>query len=100
MTADLLASVVSVVLSLAFAYIPGVKTWFDARDGTQKAGIMAILLIAVAVGSFATSCAQVLALSIACDKSGAVGLAQILVAALVANQSSYLLLVKPFRNSQ
>ena len=100
MTADTLASVVSVFLSLAFAYVPGVKTWYDAREGTQKAGIMALLLIVVAAASFAASCGQILALGISCDKSGAVGLAQILIAALVANQTSYMLLVKPFQNSQ
>lgn len=95
MNGDTLASIAGVILSLAFAYVPGVKDWYAALEATQKAGLMALLLIAVALGVFAASCGQIISVGITCDKQGAVGLIQILIAALIANQSSYLLLVRP-----
>lgn len=95
MDANTLASIAGVILSLVFAYVPGVKEWYGKLDATQKAGTMAILLIAVALGVFAASCGQVVSVGITCDKQGAVGLVQILVAALIANQSTFLIAVRP-----
>lgn len=97
MNADTLSQIVGIVLSLAFAYIPGVKDWYDLRSKTEKAAIMAGLLIVVALGIFGASCGQLVSVGITCDKAGAVGLVQILIMALIANQSAYVLLVKPYR---
>lgn len=97
MNADTLGSIVGVILSLAFAYIPGVKDWYDQRTSTEKAGIMALLLVAASLGIFAASCGQLVSVGITCDKAGLVALAQILIMALIANQGAYTLLVRPFK---
>lgn len=99
MSADTLSQIVGIVLSLAFAYIPGVKDWYDLRSKTEKAAIMAGLLVVVALGIFGASCGQLVSVGITCDKAGAVGLVQILIMALIANQSAYVLLVKPYQPS-
>ena len=100
MSSELLVSIVAFLLSLALAYIPGVKEWFESLDGPGKARVVAVGLIAVSVGVFALACANVLVLfglQIACTAASAVELLKILVAALVANQSTYTLLVRPFK---
>lgn len=90
MTSDLLASISGIVLSLLFSYIPGVRQWYNALAGESKRLVMAGLLLAVAVGVFALACAGYTGAA-TCDERGAVGLVRILVLALVANQSTYLL---------
>lgn len=97
MTAEQLAQIAGVILSLAFAYIPGIKERYDLLEATQKASVMAGLLILVALGAFAVSCGGLYNVGITCDKAGAVGLIQVLIAALVANQGTYVLLVKPYQ---
>lgn len=97
MNADTLSAIVGVILSLAFAYIPGVKDWYDQRLPTEKAGLMALLLVAASLGIFAASCGQLVNVGITCDKAGVVALAQILIMALISNQGAYTLLVRPFQ---
>jgi hypothetical protein len=87
-TAEQLAMVAGVILSLAFSYIPGVSDWYAQRDGTEKRLIMAGLLLAVAAGAFGLSCAQVLS-TVTCTRDGALGLVYAFIAALVANQTAY-----------
>lgn len=96
-TAELVASIAGGLLALGFAYIPKVKDWFDLRTAQEKAGIMALALIVVSVGIFAAGCASLFNVSIACTQQGAVDLVKILVSALVANQSLYLIAVKSFK---
>lgn len=95
MNSDTLASLGAIVLSLGFAYVPKLKDWYSALESTQKAGLMAVLLIVLSIAIFAASCGQVIQVGITCDKQGAVGLVQILVSALIANQGAFLLLVRP-----
>jgi predicted transporter len=102
MTAELLAAIVMSVYALIFAYIPGVKTWYEAKSSEAKAGFMAISLIVITIAIFALTClglAASLNITATCDQKGAIELIKILVAALVANQSTYLLLVKPFKKA-
>lgn len=100
MTAEQLSAIAGVLLSLAFAYVPKVKEWYTARQPTEQAGIMAALLVVVAVGAFSLSCAQFVSLNLTCDKSGVSGLVAVLFNALVANQSAYVLLVRPVKKAQ
>jgi len=97
MTAELLASTLAVILSLLFSSVPGVKDWYDALDGTTKRLVMAAGLLLVAAGSFGLACASLagdFGLALTCDKPGLIGLVQSFVAALVANQATYLLTVR------
>ena len=98
MDAQLLSGIAGVVLSLAVAYIPGVDAWYAGKDAKAKARVMALLLIVVSAIIFALACAKLAAdfgLNVVCDRSSLVSLVKILIAALVANQSAFALLVKP-----
>jgi len=96
MTTDQLSALAGVILSLAFAYVPGLSNWYNALDGMYKRLVMAGLLVAIAAGAFGLSCANVIA-SVTCDRQGALGVINALIAALVANQSTYILLVRKSR---
>ena len=91
MSAELLASVFGVVLSLFFSYVPGVKAWFDALTKAQKQAFMGVGLVLVAGATFGLSCAGLVDVGVTCDQAGALGLVNVLIAALIANQSTYLI---------
>lgn len=97
MTAETLSQYVAVILSLVFAYVPGIESWYNALEAKQKAGVMALLLIATSLVIFGASCGAIINVGITCDKQGIVALGSILLAALTANVGSYVLLVKPFQ---
>jgi hypothetical protein len=91
-----------VLLSLLVAYVPGVNGWYQAQDPKGKAAIMAGLLLLVTLSIFGLSCAGLavdFGLSVTCTKVSAIGLVRVFIAALVANQSAYLLL-RPYRAKQ
>jgi len=90
MSAENLGSIAGVLLSLLFSYIPGVNAWFAALAKEQKQMTMGVLLVVVAVGSLALACAG-LYTNLLCTRDGALELAKVLVAALVANQATYLI---------
>ena len=100
MTAEQLASYAGIVLSLGLAYIPKLAEWYDSQTPKAKAGIMALLLAVVSLVIYGLSCAGLAAqfgLNIVCDQDGAVQLVQIFIAALIANQSIYLIGVRPIK---
>jgi hypothetical protein len=90
MTAVLLSSIVAIVLSLLFSYVPGLNTWYAALTGEWKRVGMAVLLLLTAGAVFGLSCAQVLTY-VTCDQVGAIGLVKIFVAALIANQATFVI---------
>ncbi len=89
MSAEQLSAVAGVVLSLAFSYIPGLQGVFDPLTPTEKRLVMASLLIIVAIAAFLAGCRGLLAIT--CDQPGVLGLVTSLVAALVANQATFLI---------
>ncbi len=90
MTAEQLAAIAGIVLSLLFSYIPGLSDKYASLDPTQKRLIMAGLLLLVAGGVFAGSCGG-LWNTVVCTKKDALGLLYVFISALIANQSAYLL---------
>lgn len=96
MTVEQLGAIAGVILSLAVAYIPRVSDWYDGLDAKGKARAMGALLAGSAAGVFALGCAGVLAL-VPCTTAGALDLLNVLVAALVANQATYLIAVRPWK---
>jgi hypothetical protein len=90
MTTELLASIAGIVLSLAFSYLPRLSNWFDKLPPQYKRVCMGGLLVAVAGAVFSLSCGGIVA-SVACDRAGLLGLVKVLIAALIANQSAFLL---------
>lgn len=90
MTAEQLAALAGTVLSLALSYIPGLSTAYGNLDTTAKRLVMGVLLVAVSVGAFALACGNVIA-DVTCDRGSALGLVSALIAALVANQATFLI---------
>lgn len=94
MTAEQLSALAGVILSLAFSYLPGLAPWFDKLETTVKRLVMALLLLVVAAGAFGLSCAGVVDAA-TCTQAGAWSLLNVFVAALVANQATYLISPQP-----
>lgn len=90
MTSEKLAGMAGMLLSLVFSYIPGIREKYDALDTIQKQLVMLASLAAVTGVVFGLSCAGVMD-GVTCTKTGAIGLLQAFISALVANQSTYLI---------
>jgi hypothetical protein len=90
MTSELLASIAGIVLSLGFSYIPGLSVWYAKLDGIYKRLLMAGLLLLTAAAAFGLSCADIFA-TVKCSQDGVIGLVEVFVLALIANQSTYLI---------
>ena len=97
MTAALLSSIGGVAISLLFAYVPGLRNWFGKQGGTRKRAVMAGILLAVAVVAFGLACWPAAAglVALACSEAGVLELAGAYIAAIVANQATYSLAVRP-----
>jgi len=101
MTAELLAAISGIVLSICFSYIPGLSKWFGELTDEYKRLLMLGLLAVVAGAAFGLACAGFaadLGITIPCDKSGAVELVKAFIAAAVANQAAYKL--SPYSQSR
>ena len=94
---ELLGVIASGILSLLFAYVPGLSDWFEPKTPKVKAGLMAILTILIAVAVFALFCGGFIAvIGLVCGKSGLTQVLWTIVLALVANQTTYLMFVRPY----
>ena len=94
MNPELLSSICGVLLSLAASYIPGFSGWYTSLDGVVKRLAMLGLLAAVALACYGLACAGLsgeLGLSLACHQPGALALMRAFMAALVSNQSAFLI---------
>lgn len=91
MSAEGLALISGIVLSLVFSYVPGLEGWFDALEGTSKRLIMLGLLALTAVGVFGVACLGWFNTGVTCNQAGAVVLVEAFFVAMVANQSAYLI---------
>jgi len=89
-TAEDLAAIAGVMLSLAFSYVPGLRNRYEPLDSVWKRVIMAALLLLVAVAIWFLSCAEIVS-AVSCTREGILALARVFIVALIANQSAYLL---------
>jgi hypothetical protein len=92
MTAEILSATCGVILSLIFSYIPGRESWWANLEAAKKRLVMLLLLVLVAVMSFLFACigwATDIGYTMACNRSGFVGLVTALIYAIMANQSAY-----------
>jgi hypothetical protein len=92
-TPEQLGAYAGIVLSLALFYIPGLNDWYSAQIPQKQAGIMALLLLGATLVIFGLSCANWYT-TVSCDYAGAKQLVSVFIAALIANQSTYMLVRK------
>ncbi len=97
MTDNAVASLAGTLLARLFWYAPGLRDWYEALDGVRKAQVMAGLLLLAAGGLYAAACYTPLSVGVTCGEPGLWQLLEMLMAALVANQATYLLAVRPTR---
>lgn len=98
MTDNIIASLAGALLSLLFGYAPGLRPWFEALEPTRKALVMLLLLAVAAGGLYGAACYTPLgAAGITCDEAGLWTVVRLFLAALVANQATYQIGVKPSR---
>jgi hypothetical protein len=86
-----LAATAGVVLSLVFSYVPGVKGWFDGLPTDGKRLVTGLSIIVVAGAVFGLTCGNVIGSTVACSKQGGLDLLGAVIAALVANQATFVL---------
>ena len=98
MTDNLLVGIAGILLSLGFGYIPGLSDWYAALDGVRKAPAMAVLLLGAAVGVFLAGGYSPWQFA-TCDEAGMWGLVELLITALVANQATYQIAVRPGKSA-
>lgn len=90
MTVEQLGAIAGVILSLLFSYVPGLSDKFNALEPVVKRLIMAGLLLLVAIGALALSCANII-VTVECTQAGLIALINVYIAALVANQAAYMI---------
>lgn len=102
MNAQMLAGILAVLLAFGLSYVPKFGPWFNAQPSETKVQVTGAGLVVITAVIFGLSCAGFAAqlnLSVTCDQAGAFSLGQILLAALIANQSAYSLFVRPFKQN-
>ena len=87
MTDNVIASLAGALLALLFGYAPGVRQWYEALEPTRKALVMLLLLAVAAAVLYGAACYTPLGPASS----------QVIPAALVANQATYQIGVKPSR---
>jgi len=98
MESNLLVGLAAAALSLLFGYVPGLREWYEGLDSVRKAQVMGALLVIVAVGVFLAACYTPWQVA-TCSEEGAWQLVELLIMALVANQATYLIAVRPARTT-
>lgn len=89
-----LAAVAGILLSLVFSYIPGVHAWYVALESRSQSLVMLAALAVVTAGVYGLSCAG-WSSAVTCDSGGVKALVSTFVAALVANQATYVISPQP-----
>lgn len=94
MTTLELTTYASIVLSLVFSYVPSLSDWYAVQSATNKRLVMLAALVVVTLGAFGISCtplAVTLGLTVACTTAGAYALIPAFVAAVIANQATFVI---------
>lgn len=88
MDAKLLTMIAGVILSLAFSYIPKLKTWFENQSPNTKRLVMLGAIALAAGGAFGLACLGRFD-GLACTQAGAWDIVELLFLAAIANQTAY-----------
>jgi phosphoglycerol transferase MdoB-like AlkP superfamily enzyme len=93
LSADVLAGLAGMVISLACSYVPGIAPLWGTLDGAWKRLVMAVMLIVVSIVIVVLACAGVLQ-GVECSRNGVWAVLSALFSALVVNQSVYAITAK------
>lgn len=96
LTSELIVSLSGIVVSLFFAYFPGVKAWFDALNPIHKPLWNLGVLFVVAAGAYLYGCR----LDAACLQAGLENAILAFIGALVANQTTFAVAVKQVKRAR
>jgi hypothetical protein len=99
MTENTVGMLAGALLALLFGYAPGLRQWYEALEPTRKALVMAGALLIAALLLYGAACYTPWDVGVTCDEAGFWQLAQLFIAALVANQATYLVGVRPSRSA-
>ena len=97
MIIEAINGIAAILISLAMSYFPGVSAWYQALSGEHKRLVMLGLLALGTVVVMGLVCAGLGAefgLEVACNRAGLILIARAFIAALVANQATYLITPK------
>jgi len=98
MSSDKLAALVGVLISLLFAYLPGLRAWFSKQSSEAKGGITASVTVFAALAIYGLSCAGWFpSLGVTCSQGGFQQLVAVVIGALVGLAGTYVTLVRPFK---
>lgn len=86
LTPEMLIGFASVILSLLFDWLPGLKNWFDKFSDGQKRGLITGLLVIMTGAVFGLSCAGWLQTGWLCNGSGIQDAVYLLILAVAINQ--------------
>ncbi len=92
-TPDGLVALTGIVTSLVFAYFPKIKTWFGALDSDKKPLVNLLVILAVTLGQLLITCQVV----VVCLQAQAPQAVSTFIAALILNQTTYLVAVRQFK---
>lgn len=99
MTSERIVIIGASVLSLLFLYVPSFKRWFEYKTVDQKRVFMLFWLLVVAGGVYGAACVPEIAirfgLTLACDAKTAWDLVFMVMNAVIANQTTYLIAPSP-----
>jgi hypothetical protein len=95
-TPEMLAVMFGILLSLVLSYFPIIKTKWAAFDGDVKRVIMLVAFAVITLAVFGLSCTTLkdsfgLLASVSCTQAGAIELFKIFIAAVIANQTTFML---------
>jgi len=90
---EFISSIAGILISLAFSYIPGLSDWFEKLEGDQKRLVVGLSLVLAAGLIFGAACLGWIS-SITCTVASLPVLGNALVSALIANQATYVYMLK------
>jgi hypothetical protein len=94
MTSEQLTAIAGALLSLAFSYVPGLRSRYEPLSETTKRLVMLALLITAAASVYGLACTEwgvLMQIGITCDKPGLLRLVWSLILAIIANQATFLI---------
>lgn len=97
MTDIQLTAFAAALLSLIFSYIPGINASYDAQPPVIKRLVMLALLVVVTAAVSALACSPLASnfgITTKCDQAGIMSLISAFIAAIVANQGTWLITKK------